>query len=75
VAPAVKPVAKGQTKGEFAVTVAPGAPAGPTPVVFRATTKAGGKDYAYTLSPVVIDVIDPKKKEEPKKDEPKKDKK
>jgi hypothetical protein len=72
VTPAVKPVAKGQTKGEIGVTVAPNAPLGPAPVVFRATTKVGGKDFAFTPPPVVIDVIDPKKEEPKKKDEPKK---
>ncbi|MBN9119241.1 MAG: hypothetical protein J0I06_08780 [Planctomycetes bacterium] len=76
----VKPIAKGQTKGEIGVTVQPAAPLGPTPFVFKATTKVGGKDYAVTPPPVVIDVIeakkvDPKKEEPKKKDEPKKDKK
>lgn len=74
VTPAVKPVAKGQTKGEVGLTVAPAAAAGPAPVVLRATTKVGGKDYAVTPPPAVIDVTEPKKPE-PKKEEPKKDKK
>ena len=74
VVPVVKPIAKGQTKSEIGLTVQPATPNGPTPLVFRATTKAGGKDYAFTPPPVVIDVIDPMK-EEPKKVEPKKDKK
>jgi hypothetical protein len=73
VTPAVKPIAKGQSKGEIGVTVAPGAPLGPNPLVFRATTKVGGKDYAVTPPPVVVEVIEPKKKEEPKKEEPKKE--
>ncbi len=68
-----KPIAKGQTKGEIGLTVAPAAALGPTPLVFRATTKIGGKDYAVIPPPVVIEVIEPKKKEEPKKEEPKKD--
>lgn len=72
--PVVKPIAKGQTKGEITLTVQPATPTGPTPFVFRATTKAGGKDYAITPPPVVIDVIEAKK-EAPKKEEPKKDKK
>ena len=71
---APKPVAKGQTKGDIAVTVAPAAAAGPTPLIFRATTKVGGKDYAVTPPPLVLDVTDPKKAE-PKKEEPKKDEK
>jgi hypothetical protein len=68
---ALKPITKGQTKGEIAVTVQPAAPLGPTPFVFKATTKVGGKDYAITPPPVVIDVIDVKKAD-PKKEEPKK---
>jgi hypothetical protein len=67
---AVKPVPKGQTKGEFTVTVQPGAAVGQTPFVFRATTKIGGKDYAVTPAPVVIDVVEPKKAEPPKKTDP-----
>ncbi|MDB5310088.1 MAG: hypothetical protein JWO38_4290 [Gemmataceae bacterium] len=74
ITPAVKPIAKGQTKGEVGLTVAPAAAAGPAEVVLRATTKIGGKDYAVTPPPIVIDVIEPKKVE-PKKEEPKKDKK
>ncbi len=73
--PAVKPIAKGQTKGEIAVTVQPAAPLGPAPLVFRATTKAGGKDYAVIPPPVIVDVVEPKKEEPKKKDEPKKDEK
>lgn len=69
-------VAKGQTKGEVAVTVQPGAPIGEHQLVFRATTKAGGKDYAIIPPPVIVEVYEPKmpspKKEEPKKGEPKK---
>jgi hypothetical protein len=74
VTPTAKPVPKGQTKGEIGVAIAPGAVIGPTPLVFRATTKAGGKDHAV-IAPVVIDVTEPKKKEEPKKDDTKKDEK
>ena len=73
IVPVVKPVAKGQTKGEIALTVQPPTPAGPTPLVFRATTTAGGKPYAFTPPPVVIDVVEPKKEEPKKKDEPKKE--
>ncbi|HJZ56818.1 MAG TPA: hypothetical protein VKE74_17755, partial [Gemmataceae bacterium] len=72
VAPAAKPIPKGQTKAEVGLTVAPNAAVGPTPVVFRATTKIGGKDYVVIPPPAVVEVIDPKK--EPKKEEPKKDK-
>jgi hypothetical protein len=73
---AAKPVAKGQTKAEVAVTVAANAAAGPSPLLLRATAKVAGKDYAVTPPPVVVEVIEAKKKEEPKKkDEPKKDKK
>jgi hypothetical protein len=71
--PAVKPIPKGQTKGEIGVTVQPASPVGPTPLVFKATTKVGGKDYAITPPPVVLDVTEPKKEEPKKKDEPKKD--
>lgn len=78
-AAAAKPIGKDQTKGEIAVTVAGATALGPTPLVFRATSKVGGKDYAVTPAPLVIDVIEAKKtepkKEEPKKEEPKKDKK
>ncbi len=73
VVPVVKPIVKGQTKGEIGLTVQPATPAGPTPLVFRATTKVGGKDYAFTLSGT-LDVIEPKKAD-PKKEDPKKDKK
>jgi hypothetical protein len=76
ITPAPKPVAKGQTKGEVGITVAPAAAIGPAPVVLRGTTKIGGKDYAVTPPPSIIEVTEPKKaepkKEEPKKDEPKK---
>lgn len=68
---AVKPVPKGQTKAEVGITVAPAAAVGPAPVVLRATTKIGGKDYAITPPPTVIEVIEAKKAE-PKKEEPKK---
>ncbi len=70
---ATKGIAKGSTKTDVAVTVAPAVAIGPTPLVFRATTKVGGKDYAVTPPPVLIDITEPKKKEEPKKEEPKKD--
>jgi hypothetical protein len=55
------------------VTPAANAAAGQTPVVLRATTKVGGKDYAVIPAPVVIEVIDAKKGET-KKEEPKKKK-
>jgi hypothetical protein len=74
---AAKPIAKGQTKGESDITLTPASPLGRSELVFRATTKIGGKDYAYTPPPVMIEVIEPKKvepkKEEPKKEEPKKE--
>ena len=44
------------------MTLAPAAALGPTPLIFRATTKIGGKDYAIIPPPVVIEVIEPKKK-------------
>ena len=44
VTPAAKPIAKGQTKGEIGVTLAPAAALGPTLLTFRATTKIGGRD-------------------------------
>jgi hypothetical protein len=68
---ATKPLPKGMSKGEIGVTVAAGAAAGPATLTFRATTKVGGKDVAVIPLPVVIDVVEPKKKEEPKKDEKK----
>ncbi|HEX4610649.1 MAG TPA: hypothetical protein VH092_20835 [Urbifossiella sp.] len=72
-------LAKGATKGDLAVTTAPAVGLGPAPLVIRATTKVGGKDYAVTPPPVLVDVVEPKKVEpkkvEPKKEEPKKDKK
>ena len=71
---APKPVPKGQTKADFPVTVAGNAAAGPAPFAFRATTKVGGKDYAVTPAPAIIDIVDPKKAEPKKKDEPKKGK-
>jgi hypothetical protein len=52
VTPAVKPIAKGQTKGEVGITLAPPAAVGKTPITFRATTKIGGKDYAVIPPPV-----------------------
>ncbi len=66
-------LAKGATKGDLAVTTAPAVGVGPAPLVIRATTKVGGKDYAVTPPPLVADVVEAKKVE-PKKDEPKKDK-
>ncbi len=66
-------LAKGATKGDLAITTAPAVGVGPAPLVIRATTKVGGKDYAVTPPPLVIDIVEPKKVE-PKKDEPKKDK-
>jgi hypothetical protein len=73
---AAKPVPKGQTKAEIAVTVAANAAAGPAPLLLRATAKVGGKDYAVTPPPVVVEVIEAKKKDEAKKkEEPKKEKK
>lgn len=77
-AAAAKPIAKGQTKGELGLTLAPATAVGPSPVILRATSKVAGKDYAIIPAPLVIDVIEPKKtekKEEPKKEEPKKEKK
>ena len=73
ITPAVKPIPKGMTKAEVGITVAPAAAVGPTPLVIRATTKVGGKDFTFTPPPTVIEVIEPKKVE-PKKEEPKKDK-
>jgi hypothetical protein len=70
---AAKPIAKGQTKGEIGLTLTPAVAVGPTPLIFRATTKVGGKDFAITPPPLVIDIIEPKKVE-PKKEEPKKEK-
>lgn len=69
---APKPVPKGQTKGEIPLTVAANAASGKSPVVFKATTKVGGKDYAFTPPPLMIEVIEPKKTAEPKKEPPKK---
>ncbi len=66
-------LAKGATKGDVAVTTAGDVPLGPAPLVIRATTKVGGKDYAVTPPPLVVTVVEPKKAE-PKKEEPKKDK-
>jgi hypothetical protein len=68
VTPAAKPIPKGQTKGELGLTFAPAAAAGPNPVVVRATTKVGGKDYAVTPPPVVVTVTEPKKDEKKKED-------
>lgn len=70
---AARPIAKGQTKGEIGLTLVPAVATGATPLIFRATTKVGGKDYAITPPPLVIDIIEPKKVE-PKKEEPKKEK-
>jgi hypothetical protein len=79
IVPAVKPIPKGQTKGEITLTVQPPTAVGRAEFAFRVSTKIGGKDYAFIPPPVTIDVIEPKKtepkKEEPKKEEPKKDKK
>lgn len=73
VTPAAKPVPKGMNKAEIGVTVAPVAAVGPVSLTFRATTKVGGKDVAVIPPPVAIEVVEPKKKEEPKKEPPKKD--
>ena len=76
ITPVVKPIPKGMTKADVGLTVAPAAAVGPTPIVIRATTKIGGKDYIFTPPPTILDVTEPKKvepkKEEPKKVEPKK---
>jgi hypothetical protein len=53
---------------------APAVAAGPAGLVIRATTKVGGKDYAVTPPPAVIEITEPKT-DPPKKEEPKKDKK
>lgn len=53
---------------------APAVAAGPAELVIRATTKVGGKDYAVTPPPAVVEITEPKK-DPPKKEEPKKDKK
>lgn len=66
---ATKGIPKGSNRVEVGLTVAPAAAAGPNPVVFRATAKVAGKDYAVIPPPVVLDVT------EPKKDEPKEPKK
>jgi hypothetical protein len=66
-------LAKGKTKGDLEVKTAPAVALGPTPLVIRATTKVGGKDYAVTPPPVLIEIVEAKKVE-PKKEEPKKDK-
>jgi hypothetical protein len=70
-----KPIPKGKTSGELGLTVTAGAAPGPTPLVLRATTKVGGKDYAITPLPVALDVIEPKKAEAKKPEEKKKDEK
>jgi hypothetical protein len=70
---AAKPIPKGQTKGEIGLTLTPAVAVGPTPLIFRATTKVGGKDFAITPPPLVVDIVEPKKVE-PKKEEPKKEK-
>jgi len=74
ITPAVKPIPKGMTKAEVGITVAPPTAVGKAPIVIRATSKVGGKDYIVTPPPTILDVIEPKKLE-PKKEEPKKDKK
>jgi hypothetical protein len=71
---APKPVPKGKSEIDFPVNVAANAAAGPNPVVLRATAKVGGKDYAVTPPPAVIEVLESKKKGEPKAKD-KKDKK
>ena len=71
IAPAVKPIPKGMTKAEVGITVAPPAAIGKSPIVIRATTKVGGKDYIVTPPPTLVEVIEPKKVE-PKKEEAKK---
>lgn len=70
VAVAVKPVPKGQTKADGTVTPAPAAATGATQVVVRATGKVGGKDYAVTPPPLLVEVIEPKKVEPKKVDPP-----
>lgn len=70
-----KPIAKGQTTGEIAVALTPAVPLGPQSLIFRATSKVGGKDYGVILAPVEIKVVEPKKaevKKDDKKEEPKK---
>jgi hypothetical protein len=69
---AAKPIPKGMTKGEVGITVTPAAALGSAPIVIRATTKIGGKDYTVTAPPAIIQVIEAKKVEPKKKEEPKK---
>ncbi|MBA4187693.1 MAG: hypothetical protein C0467_06695 [Planctomycetaceae bacterium] len=71
-AAAAKPIAKGATKTDLALTTTSAAIAGSSPFVFRVTTKVGGKDFAIIPPPLMIDITEAKKKDEPKKDEPKK---
>lgn len=73
ITPAVKPIPKGMTKVEVGLTIAPAAATGKFPLILRATTKIGGKDYTVTPPPILLDIADPKK-EAAKKVEPKKDK-
>jgi len=73
ITPVVKPVPKGMSKAEVGLTVAPPTVAGPAPIVIRASTKIGGKDYIVTPPPTVIEITEAKKVE-PKKEEPKKKK-
>lgn len=68
-----KPIAKGKSEGEAGVAIAPAAATGSAPIVLRATTKIGGKDYAVIPPPLVIEIAAPQIKTEPKKSDPKKE--
>ncbi len=66
---ALKPIPKGATKAEAALTVPANAQSGA--LTLRATTKIGGKDHSVIVLPVVLELAEPKKAE-PKKEAPKK---
>jgi hypothetical protein len=48
---AVKPIPKGANEIQFPLTAAANAPLGPIAFTFRATAKAGAKDFAYLAAP------------------------
>jgi hypothetical protein len=56
---APKAVPKGKNEIEIPITPAANAPLGTVPVIFRSTTKVGGKDFAYYVGPIHLVIVSP----------------
>lgn len=56
---APKNVPKGKDEGTLTLTLAPNAPLGKYPVAVRAASKVQGKDFAYYMTPVELQIVLP----------------